>query len=61
MGRRDQSVGGGAAQLLAQGYALVGSSYDVNASWWALDTAVSDQFGSLAAFLPPGADALECR
>jgi pimeloyl-ACP methyl ester carboxylesterase len=40
-----------AAQLLAQGYALVGSSYDVNGSWWALDTAVSDQFGSLAAFL----------
>jgi len=25
-------------------YALVGSSYDVNGSWWALDTAVSDQF-----------------
>jgi pimeloyl-ACP methyl ester carboxylesterase len=44
------SVGSG-AQLLAQGYALVGSSYDVNGSWWALDTAVSDQFGSLAAFL----------
>jgi pimeloyl-ACP methyl ester carboxylesterase len=42
---------GSAAQLLAQGYALVGSSYDVNGSWWALDTAVSDQFGSLAAFL----------
>jgi hypothetical protein len=44
------SVGSG-ARLLAQGYALVGSSYDVNGSWWALDTAVSDQFGSLAAFL----------
>jgi hypothetical protein len=42
---------GSAAQLLAQGYALVGSSYDVNGSWWALDTAVSDQFGSLTAFL----------
>jgi pimeloyl-ACP methyl ester carboxylesterase len=42
---------GSAAQLLAQGYALVGSSYDVNGSWWALDTAVSDQFNSLAAFL----------
>jgi hypothetical protein len=42
---------GSGAQLLAQGYALVGSSYDVNGSWWALDTAVSDQFGSLAAFL----------
>ena len=42
---------GSGAQLLAQGYALVGSSYDVNGSWWALDTAVSDQFGSLSAFL----------
>ena len=42
---------GSGAQLLAQGYALVGSSYDVNGSWWALDTAVSDQFGSLTAFL----------
>jgi hypothetical protein len=42
---------GSAAQLLAEGYALVGSSYDVNGSWWALDTAVSDQLGSLAAFL----------
>ena len=42
---------GSAAQLLGEGYALVGSSYDVNGSWWALDTAVSDQFGSLAAFL----------
>jgi pimeloyl-ACP methyl ester carboxylesterase len=42
---------GSAAQLLAQGYALVGSSYDVDGSWWALDTAVSDQFGTLAAFL----------
>jgi pimeloyl-ACP methyl ester carboxylesterase len=42
---------GSGAQLLAQGYALVGSSYDVNGSWWALDTAVADQFGSLSAFL----------
>ena len=42
---------GSAAKLLAQGYALVGSSYDVNGSWWALDTAVSDQFNSLTAFL----------
>ena len=42
---------GSAAQLLAQGYALVGSSYDVNGSWWALDTAGSDQFDTLAAFL----------
>jgi hypothetical protein len=35
--------------LLARGYALAGSSYDPNGSQWALDTAVSDQFGALAA------------
>src|SRR5579859_1285264 len=32
------------AALLADGYALAGSSYDPNNSEWALDTAVSDQF-----------------
>jgi len=48
---QDAPSAGSAAQLLSQGYALVGSSYDVNGSWWALDTAVSDQFGSLDAFL----------
>ena len=37
------------AALLADGYALAGSSYDPNNSQWALDTAVSDQFGTLAA------------
>jgi len=37
------------AALLAEGYALAGSSYDPNNSEWALDTAVSDQFGTLAA------------
>ena len=37
------------AALLADGYALAGSSYDPNNSEWALDTALSDQFGSLAA------------
>jgi len=37
------------AALLAQGYALAGSSYDPTGSIWALDTAVSDQFGSLTA------------
>ncbi len=37
------------AALLADGYALAGSSYDPNGSEWALDTAVSDQFGTLAA------------
>ena len=37
------------AALLARGYALAGSSYDPNGSEWALDTAVSDQFGTLQA------------
>ena len=37
------------AELLAQGYALTGSSYDPNGSWWALDTAEGDQFATLAA------------
>jgi hypothetical protein len=37
------------AALLADGYALAGSSYDPGNSEWALDTAVSDQFGTLAA------------
>jgi hypothetical protein len=35
-------------QLLAEGYALVGSSYS-GPSWWALSSAVGDQFASLAA------------
>ncbi|WP_370963736.1 alpha/beta hydrolase [Amycolatopsis sp. cg9] len=34
--------------LLARGYALVGSSYS-GPSWWALASAVDDQFGALAA------------
>jgi hypothetical protein len=37
------------AALLARGYALAGSSYDPNGSQWALNTAVSDQFGALRA------------
>ena len=36
------------ADLLHLGYALVGSSYS-GPSWWALDSAVDDQFGSLTA------------
>jgi hypothetical protein len=40
---------GTAAALLAEGYAISGSSYDPNGSEWALDTAVSDQFGTLQA------------
>jgi hypothetical protein len=35
--------------MLAAGYALAGSSYDPGGSAWALNTAVSDQFGALAA------------
>ena len=35
--------------LLARGYALVGSSYDPAGSWWALNTAVSDQFATIGA------------
>ena len=37
------------AALLARGYALAGSSYDPHGSGWALNTAVGDQFGALAA------------
>jgi hypothetical protein len=36
------------AALLADGYALAGSSYDPNGSWWALDSALNDQFGTLS-------------
>lgn len=35
--------------LLDRGYALAGSSYDPNGSWWALNTAVSDQFATIDA------------
>lgn len=35
--------------LLARGYALAGSSYDPAGSWWALNTAVSDQFATIRA------------
>jgi hypothetical protein len=37
------------AALLADGYAMAGSSYDPNGSWWALDSALSDQFQTLNA------------
>jgi hypothetical protein len=33
--------------LLDEGYALTGSSYDPNGSWWALGSAVRDQFQTL--------------
>ena len=38
--------------LLERGYALAGSSYDPNGSWWALDSAVRDQFDTLTAVEP---------
>ena len=37
------------AALLERGYALAGSSYDPSGSWWALNTAVSDQFATIDA------------
>jgi hypothetical protein len=43
--------------LLDRGYALAGSSYDPTGSWWALDSALSDQFQTLQAVegqLPAG-------
>ncbi|MGW0711639.1 alpha/beta hydrolase [Streptomyces sp. NPDC002643] len=36
--------------LLDAGYALAGSSYDPNGSWWALNSAERDQFATLDAF-----------
>jgi alpha-beta hydrolase superfamily lysophospholipase len=46
--------------LLARGYALAGSSYDPNGSWWALKSAVGDQFETIDAAtanaLPRAAD-----
>ncbi len=37
-----------ASALLARGYALAGSSYDPSGSWWALNSAVHDQFETLS-------------
>jgi len=36
--------------LLARGYAVAGSSYDPSGSWWALESAVRDQFETIDAF-----------
>ncbi|WP_169952557.1 alpha/beta hydrolase [Microbispora sp. H11081] len=36
--------------LLAAGYALAGSSFDPQGSWWALESAARDQFATLDAF-----------
>ncbi|MFH8739383.1 alpha/beta hydrolase [Streptomyces sp. NPDC017964] len=38
------------SQLLAEGYALAGSSYDPHGSMWALESAERDQFATLDAF-----------
>jgi hypothetical protein len=38
--------------LLARGYALAGSSYDPAGSWWALQSAVRDQFETIDAVAP---------
>jgi hypothetical protein len=38
--------------LLDRGYALVGSSYDPNGSWWALGSALRDQFEALGDLTP---------
>lgn len=35
--------------LLNRGYALAGSSYNPSGSWWALDSAPTDQFQTLTA------------
>ena len=40
--------------LLARGYALAGSSYDPAGSWWALNTAVEDQFATIGAVTAAG-------
>ncbi|NUP47615.1 MAG: alpha/beta hydrolase [Catenulispora sp.] len=39
-----------AAMLLAEGYALAGSSYDPNGSWFAVDSGERDQFQTQSAF-----------
>lgn len=44
---QDAPSSGTATELLDAGYALAGSGY--TGSWWALGSAVSDQFGTLAA------------
>jgi hypothetical protein len=36
--------------LLDRGYAVAGSSYDPNGSWWALESAARDQFETVGAF-----------
>jgi pimeloyl-ACP methyl ester carboxylesterase len=49
LGAQDSPSAASAQALLAQGYALAGSSYDPHGSWWALNSAERDQFATLAA------------
>jgi pimeloyl-ACP methyl ester carboxylesterase len=46
----DAPSGDSASELLAEGYALAGSSYDPNGSLWALKSAERDQFATVSAF-----------
>ncbi|MGQ4388297.1 alpha/beta hydrolase [Streptomyces sp. SAS_270] len=46
---RDAPSDASRTELLAEGYALTGSSYDPNGSMWALASAERDQFGALDA------------
>ena len=46
---RDAPSDASRTELLAEGYALAGSSYDPNGSMWALSSAERDQFGTLDA------------
>ncbi|GAB3973363.1 alpha/beta hydrolase [Actinoallomurus acanthiterrae] len=47
---QDAPSDGARTALLAEGYALAGSSYDPHGSWWALNSAERDQFATLDAF-----------
>jgi hypothetical protein len=44
----DAPDGNTKAALLADGYAMAGSSYDQKGSWWALNSALTDQFQTLS-------------
>lgn len=51
---QDAPSPGARTALLAEGYALAGSSYDPNGSMWALASAERDQFATLDAFRGAG-------
>lgn len=46
----DAPSGAAATELLAEGYALAGSSYDPHGSAWALNSAERDQYATVGAF-----------